>query len=251
MKNPILAAIICIPILLTGCSKPRIDTSSDTKFEESLKSLSKSLNPKQQAKFDQALKIMAFDGVVLADMLAPTETIKKIKDKLKDKSYDDIVEAAKSIVRGKISVLNAEKDASDKAKSNLQKIQVIKSRITTVQTGFIPDRNLYLRVKNGTDKTLSEIGFNIKTFAPNREVPYLNDNFKYEIPGGIKAGETLEWNLRPNTFGNQEWKRDIPNGTIKVEALGCIDANGKSLWENSWTTEKEEELKLLNEFLND
>ena len=240
-----------MPILLTGCGKPRIDTSSDSKYEESLKSLSKSLNPKQQVKFDQALKIMAFDGVGLADMLAPTETIKKIKDKLKDKSYDDIVEAAKSIVRGKISVLNAEKDASDKAKSNLQKIQVIKSRITTVQTGFIPDRNLYLRVKNGTDKTLSEIGFNIKTFAPNREVPYLNDNFKYEIPGGIKAGETLEWNLRPNTFGNQEWKRDIPNGTIKVEALGCIDANGKSLWENSWTTEKEEELKLLNEFLND
>ena len=75
MKNPIIAAIICIPLFLTGCGKPRIDTSSDSKYEESLKSLSKSLNPKQQAKLDQALKIMAFDGVVLADMLAPTETV--------------------------------------------------------------------------------------------------------------------------------------------------------------------------------
>lgn len=250
----ILSAIFAIGVITYGIvhfNKPRIDISSDEKMEESVQKLKDSLNDDQKEKFEQAVSFIAFDGLTFNDIMSTDVTIKNIKKKFKNKSYDDIIYDAKQIVKRRIADLNKERESSSSARKSLEAIDVQRTTITTDNSGIIPRRILYIMVKNNTGTTLSTIAFNIKTFAPGRDVPYLNDDFKYEIPGGIQAGETLEWQLEPNTFMNDEWNRDVPNGIIQMKAIACIDASGNSLYQDTWTAEKDKLMQSLKEFMKD
>lgn len=248
----ILSAIFVIGIITFGVihlNKPRIDTSSDEKMEESTQRLRDSLNDEQKAKYEQAVGYIAFDGLTFSDLMSTDEAMKKIKKKFKNKSYDDLVYDAKQIVKRRIKDLENEKSSSASARKKLEDIVVQRTTITTDSSGFMPRRILYMMVKNNTGRTLSTIAFNIKTFAPGRELPYLNDDFKYEIPGGIQAGETLEWQLQPNTFLNDEWNRDVPNGIIQIKAISFIDSSGSTV-EDPWNSEKDELMQTYKKFMS-
>jgi hypothetical protein len=250
----ILSAIFAIGVITFGIvhfNKPRIDISSDEKMEESVQKLKDSLNDDQKEKFEQAVSFIAFEGLTFNDIMSTDVTIKNIKKKFKNKSYDDIIYDARQIVKRRITDLNKERESSSSARKSLEAIVVQRTTITTDNSGMLPRRILYMMVKNNTATTLSTIAFNIKTFAPGRDVPYLNDDFKYEIPGGIQAGETLEWQLEPNTFMNDEWNRDVPNGIIQIKAIACIDANDKPLYQDTWTAEKDKLMQSLKEFMKD
>jgi hypothetical protein len=255
-KNIIYSSIFLsiLAILIIGIlhiTKPRIDTSSDERMRESTERLRDSLNDDQKAKFEQAVRYIAFDGLTFNDIMSADETIKKIKEKFKNKSYDDIIFDARKIVKREIKNLNNEKSYSASARKSLEDIVVERTTITTDNSGFLPKRILYMMVKNNTGRNLSTIAFNIKTFAPGREVPYLNDDFKYEIPGGIQAGETLEWQLEPNTFLNDEWNRDVPNGIIQIKAIACVDPSGATIFQDTWSAEKDKLMQTLKEFMKD
>jgi hypothetical protein len=137
------------------------------------------------------------------------------------------------------------------ARKSLESIVVERTTMTTDTSGLFPRRILYMMVRNDTGHNLSSISFNIKTFAPGREIPYLNDDFRYEIPGGIQGKETLEWQLEPNTLLNDEWNRDIPNGIIQIRATACADANGNVLFQDTWDSQKDNLLSTLKEFMKD
>ena len=77
----------------------------------------------------------------------------------------------------------------------------------------------------------------------------LVNTFKYEIPGGIQAGETLEWQLQPNTFLNDEWNRDVPNGIIQIKAISFIDSSGSTV-EDPWNSEKDELMQTYKKFMS-
>lgn len=241
-------AIVVIGIL--NITKPRIDTSSDENMRTSTERLRDSLSDKQKAKFELAVRFIAFDGLTFNDIMSADETIKKIKEKFKNKSYDDIIYDARQIVKREITNLNNEKASSASSRKSLDDIVVERTTMTTDSSGFLPKRILYMMVKNNTGKNLSTIAFNIKTFAPGREVPYLDDDFKYEIPGGIQAGETLEWQLEPNTFLNDEWNRDVPNGIIQIKAIAFVDSSG-STTQDTWNSEKDKTMQTLKEFMKD
>ncbi len=256
-KKVIIYSVIFLSFLsililgILNLTKPRIDTSSDENMRTSTERLRDSLNDEQKAKFEQAVRYIAFDGLTLSDIMSTDDTIKKIKEKFKNKSYDDIIVDARKIIKREIADLNNEKAASEAARKSLESIVVEKTTLTTDNSGFMPRRILYLLVKNNTGQTLSTVAFNIKTFSPGREVPYLNDDFKYEIPGGIQAGEKLEWQLEPNTFLNSEWNRDVPNGIIKIKAIACSDANGNLIFQDTWDDEKDKLMQTLKEFMKD
>lgn len=250
----ILLAILSIGMFTVGVvnlTKPRIDISSDEKMEESVQKLRDSLNDEQLEKFEQAVSYIAFDGLTFNDFMSTDQTIKKIKKKFKNKSYDDVIYDAKQIVKRRISELNKEKSSLNSARKSLESIVVERTTITTDNSGLLSRRILYMMVRNNTGANLSSISFNIKTFAPGREIPYLNDDFKYEIPGGIQGKETLEWQLEPNTLLNDEWNRDIPNGIIQIKATACTDANGNVLYQDTWSAEKDKLMESLKEFLKD
>jgi hypothetical protein len=232
-------------------TKPRIDISTDEKMKESTERLRDSLNDDQKTKFEQAVRYIAFDGLTFDDIMSADETIKKIKEKFKNKSYDDIVYDARKIVKREIKNLNSQRASSESARKSLEDIVVERTTMNTDNSGFMPKRILYMMVKNNIGRTLSTIAFNIKTFAPGREVPYLNDDFKYEIPGGIQNGETLEWKLEPNTFLNNEWNRDVPNGIIQIKAIACTDSNETIIFQDTWTVEKDKLMQTLKEFMKD
>lgn len=249
----ILSAVLVIGIITFGVihlNKPRIDISSDEKMAESTERLINSLNDKQKAKYDQAVRFIAFDGLTFNDLMSTEETIKRIKNKFKNKSYDDIIYDARKIIKVKIIDLKNAKSSSVGMRATLDQIVVQRTTITTDTSGLLPRRILYMLVKNNTGRNISSIAFNIKTFAPGREVPYLNDDFKYEIPGGIQAGETLEWNLEPNTFLNDEWNRDVPNGIIEIKAIAFTDSGGATV-EDPWSAEKDKLLQMYQEFMKD
>ena len=69
-KNIIYSSIflLTLAILIIGIlhiTKPRIDTSSDERMRESTERLRDSLNDDQKAKFEQAVRYIAFDGLIL------------------------------------------------------------------------------------------------------------------------------------------------------------------------------------------
>jgi hypothetical protein len=255
-KNLITAllAVLSISLFTVGIlnlTKPRIDISSDEKMKESTERLRDSLNDEQKEKFEKAVGYIAFDGLTFNDIMSADETIKKIKKKFKNKSYDDIIYDAKQIVKRRINELNKEKASLASARKSLESIVVERTTMTTDTSGLFPRRILYMMVRNDTGRNLSSISFNIKTFAPGREIPYLNDDFRYEIPGGIQGKETLEWQLEPNTLLNDEWNRDIPNGIIQIRATACADANGNVLFQDTWDSQKDNLLSTLKEFMKD
>lgn len=250
----ILLAFLSIGLLTIGIinlTKPRIDISSDEKMEESINKLRNSLNDEQLEKFEQAVSFIAFDGLTFSDFMSTEKTIRKIKKKFNNKTYDDVVYDAKEIVKKRIVELNKEKSSLNSARKSLESIVVERTTITTDTSGLFPRRILYMMVRNNTGRNLSSISFNIKTFAPGREIPYLNDDFKYEIPGGIQGKETLEWQLEPNTLLNEEWNRDIPNGIIVIRATACSDAAGNIIYQDTWTIEKDKLLQSYKEFIKD
>lgn len=74
-------------------------------------------------------------------------------------------------------------------------------------------------------------GYILGTLAsPRRAIPWVTGGFNYEISGGLEPGETADWNLQPNTFG--DWKNgiDAPKDAVLTVDVVCIDgADGKPI----------------------
>jgi hypothetical protein len=248
MRNPNILTVAFIGLLLFGCA-PKIDTSSDDKMKTSIEAIKDKLSFAEKKKFTDALMMIASSEINLSNVFNGDEALKKIKSKLEGKTYQDILNEANKIVKEKTEELEFEKGLSKEAEKELQKIEVKESLLYTLTTdnGFFsrPQRVLKLTVKNNLNVALSSISFNIKSFQKGRSVPFLNDDFSYDIAGGINSGETLTWELNADMFADEQWTKDIPNGYIVVKATDAKNSSNESVVKNTWTDEKEEELKKL------
>ena len=59
MKKMILA-LLSMSLVLSACSKPKIDTSTDQTMERSMKKVKESLPANKQQEFEESLKVVAF-----------------------------------------------------------------------------------------------------------------------------------------------------------------------------------------------
>lgn len=83
----------------------------------------------------------------------------------------------------------------------ISKFEVVKSKYYKIRQMFYSQPVIELTVKNGTSIAVSHAYFHGIAKSPQREVPWISEDFNYEIPGGVQPGEQVNWKLSPNMFG--------------------------------------------------
>lgn len=242
-----LAVISFLALSLAACGKPTIDTSSDESMKTSIEKVRDSLSDEKKQKFDEALRIVAFSNIELKDIFAGGAAAagsmeSKMKETLQGKSGEEVIALAESIKKeradkertqalSEIKELEAKQAKAEQARGELAKFTVERSRFYKQRQEFMgPQPIIELTVVNGTSHAISRAYFKGTIASPGRSVPWLKDDFNYEISGGLEPGEKATWTLAPNMFS--EWgSTDVPADavfTVEVEQLD--GANGESLF---------------------
>ena len=233
--------ITAVALLLSSCSKPRVDTSSDEKMESSLESVRTSLPEEQRDEFNAALVELALDDMSI-----------ELKNRISGKTAEEIIADAKAIRREReikqreqafqeIAELKAKLAAAEEAKAKLTAFQVLRSRFYKQESLFLAEPIIELTVKNGTGHAISRAYFRGTLQSPGRSVPWLQDEFNYQIRGGLETGETASWKLAPNMFS--DWGQvDAPaDAILTVEVIKLDGADGQTLFDAKGLSEYEQE----------
>ena len=232
---------------VSGCTKPldrKIDASSERSYKESLSAIEAKLTPDEKAKFEKSLQVVAFssavpkeDGVLglMAAVKDPGAIEAKALGAVNGKTPREVIAQANTILKDRakaeltsinqeIADLQKRKAGADKAKALLSTITVAEPRYYWTSSTF-PEPVLDFKVTNGSGVALSRIFFHGIVSTPGRTIPWIEDDFNYEIPGGLEKGETRHLRLAPNQFskwGTQETqgRKDLVSAVSVVNAAG-------------------------------
>lgn len=265
MKKTILL-ISVIAILLTSCSKS-IDGSSDEAMKTSIEEIKNSLNQEKKEKFDESLKLIMFHGLDFGNLLKDggvEETTSNLISKLDGKTADDIIaEGAKIKIKielkkkeqakGEIEELYVKMGQADRDRKMLEKFEIKRSRFYKRKKGtyYITEEPIIeLTVHNGTDGAISRAYFKGTLASPNRSVPWLQDDFNYEISGGLEPGEKVTWRLVPNMFSDWGTVKAPKDAVFTVEVVKLDGADKETLYsiDNFGESEQERLEELLKAY---
>jgi hypothetical protein len=101
-----------------------------------------------------------------------------------------------------------------------------------------------LAVRNATAHTVSSVSFNGRAFTDGREAPWIEEEFSYDVPGGLKPGASATWRIQPpNTIGSS-WNRVKvpPTAKFVVQPTQLYAANGTPLWRGVAFTRADQKL---------
>lgn len=240
--NKTLIPLILLLFIISGCSEPKIDASSDESMKDSIEQVRKSLSQDKKNEFDEALKVLAFSQIDFKSLFSAgatgvDTTEMKMKEALDGKTGDEVIVEAERIKKhrkekertqaiNEIQELIAKKDKSQNAKMELENFKVMRSRFYKLKQAYgDPKPIIELTVMNWTSHPISRAYFKGTLASPNRSVPWLTETFNYQISGGIESGEEAAWSLAPNMFS--DWgKVDVPADailTVEVERLDGVD----------------------------
>lgn len=257
--------IMILVAFMSGCGSPKIDASTDEKMKESIAKVRESLPEDRQVDFDEALATLAFEQVDLSDFIQEKvtgvgTTEAKMKNALNGKTGDEVISAAQEVIIKRqekekeqalleIKELQEKREEAEKNKNELAKFEILKSRFyKEKQESMGEEPIIELIVKNGTIHPVSRTYFLGTLASPGRTIPWLKENFNYEIPGGLEPGEEASWRLAPNMFS--EWGTvKVPKDAIfTVETIRLDDADGESLYDAS--VFDDDDLERLTELLS-
>lgn len=256
-------------VTLAGCSKPRIDASTPERYQQSLKRVRDSLPADRQAKFDDALRTVGMSkalqgglaGIMAMSSAKPEEMFAHVTAPLNGKTGEEIIAEAEGVVASRkqmehdqtlkeVQELEQKHTNAQAVQSQLSKFEVVTSRFRKVKRNeFLPPQPLIeLTVKNGTGKAVKRAYFVGTLASPGRSVPWLKDDFNYEISGGLEPGESAEWHLAPNMFS--DWGKVDPSSdaVFTVQTVKLEGPNGEIL-DGRFTDEDQRRLDSLKKSL--
>jgi len=133
-----------------------------------------------------------------------------------------------------LSELRERKLASERKLVALGNFRVVSAKFTKSQDSIGMNKPIIeLTVENLTGQAVKRAYFRGVLSSPGRSIPWVDDTFNYEVAGGVEPGETLEWRLAPNMFG--EWgKVEVPQGAeFNVSVIRLDGADGAELFGNA------------------
>lgn len=252
------AVLIGVALIIAGCGEPRLDGSSESAMKASAAKITNSLDGTKKQRFQEAVQLVALSQVDMQAVLAGKQNLEGAYGgmiaSLDGKTADEVIAQADQIkaereAREKaqalkeIAELEAEQANAESAKTELAKFEVLKSRFYLEEQEYTYRKKplIELAVKNGTAKPVSRAYFKGTIATPGRAVPWLVEEFNYSIPGGLESGESANWTLAPNMFG--EWaKVDVPSDAVfTVEVIKLDGADSKSMYDASGLSESKKE----------
>lgn len=237
MAKSKFAGFLALGLLLAGCGSPKIDSSSDESFRESVQEVRDSLSDEERREFDDALRVLTMSRVNLAAIASGATTADALasdfRTSLSGKTAAELIAEAERVRRereaaereqaiAEIGELIEKRRSSESARAELARFEVVRSRFFK-QAGYIGEEPVIeLTVRNGTDVAVSRAYFEGTLASPGRSVPWLKEDFNYGIAGGVEPGETVTWRLAPNRYS--EWGRvDAPGDAIFTVVVVKLD----------------------------
>lgn len=258
-----------------GCSEPTIDTSSDEAMSRSIERVRESLPEEDRERFDQAIEQLSMSEISWADIMSAgseggAETIAaKVKDRLSGKTGEEILAEAAEIQAERereqqererqqreqalqeIAELQAKVEQAEEHRKQLSAFEVERSRFFKESRRFGgPQPIIELTVRNGTEHAVSR-AFMVGTLAsPGRSVPWLEEDFNYDISGGLEPGESATWRLAPNMFSDWGSVKAPEDAVFTVEVTKLNGPDGETLFDSKGLSEYEQKRleKLTEEY---
>ena len=247
-----------------GCSEPTIDATSDETAKASMERIHTSLSEEEKKKFQEALPVILFQDLEsLENLFSAAQDADSFKadalKKLHGKTAEEVIADAERIVAERrekereqalqeIKELEEKKQKAEAAKAYLGKFEVLKSRFYKRTRSFgTAEPIIELRVRNGTEHAISRAYFSGTLATPGRAVPWLREDFNYQVPGGVEPGETADWSLAPNMFsewGSVEQRDDM---VLTVEVMKLDGPDGETLYDSNFSEEDDKRLQALKE----
>lgn len=241
MKKLILFAAVAM--MLAAC-EARVNASNPEALRKSVAEVTKGMSEAEKTEFSQSMMVIAFDTV-------DPSTIGAFSS---DKGSDLLVAALGKKVNGKtghevirlgyetrirkldeqmataLKEVEQAKAERDKHKATFGAV-VVSGAQFSVRRSYIDTPVISLTIHNGSPMALRRIYFHGTLSSPGRSIPWVDDDFNYEFPGGLEPGETKQLDLEPNMFsgwGNSEFNRrdDLQ---VKVVVVNLEGASGEKL----------------------
>jgi hypothetical protein len=172
------------------------------------------------------------------------------KEKLEKEQLLAEIEAATQAV----AELKSAKEKAEAAKVGLSNFKIKSASFEQRKRPYISRKQpiINLEVVNSTGVAVSRAYFRGVLKSPGREIAWLEEDFNYEISGGLEPGESAKWSLEPNMFS--EWGSvDAPNDAILLLTVTRLDGpNEEPIFDSSeWDAEQDERLEKLLKFLSE
>lgn len=261
MKIRFLTLATVTILLIGGCGEdPTVNAKgSDEEQKASIERVKDSLPEDRRDDFEEAMKTLLFSDIQnLGDLADGDGMVRRLQDRIDGKTGEEIIaEAEKAREERKqrereqaiseIEEIAAKLDPA--SEETLANFVVERSLFSRSGGGYLgSDASINLVVRNDTGRAVSRAYFQAMLLTPGRSVPWVDAEFNYDIPGGLEPGESAEWDLRPNMFG--EWSKapdDREDTVFIVRTIGLDGPDGESLTGDRFTPRDEERLSSLME----
>ncbi|MDD4848881.1 MAG: hypothetical protein PHR53_09000 [Bacteroidales bacterium] len=257
----ITVLLVVFAFFLSSCAK-KIDASSEETMQSSIEEIMKSLDDEKKEKFEESLQLIMFQSIDFDELLqdgGTDNTFSGMKSKVDGKTADDIIAEGEKIqaeierqkkeqAKGEIEELYQKMGQAKKDKLMLAKFEVKRARFYKRKDTYleIEEPIIELTVMNGTDKAVSRAYFTGTLASPNRSIPWIKDDFNYEISGGLEPGEEVTWYLAPNMFSDWGDVNAPKDAILTIEVKQLDGADGEEMYSvNCFGEDEQERLKEL------
>ncbi|MFA8300936.1 MAG: DUF6694 family lipoprotein [Hyphomicrobiales bacterium] len=248
--------------MLASCVK-KIDGSSQEAMKSSIIEIKESMNDDEKKEFEQALMLVSFQGLNFKDLIKdrnPEKALDGITSVLDGMTAEDVITLSEEIklererqkreqARIEIEELYKAKEQADLDREKIKAFEVKSSKFYKVKKGryYITEKPIIeLTVKNGTNQPISRVHFMGTLSSPDRAVPYLKEDFNYDVSGGIESGEEVTWRLAPNMYSKWGRVKAPKDAILTLEVTRLDGSNGEKLYSiDSFDQRKEEKLNEL------
>lgn len=244
-----ILSILLLASIMYSCTK-KIDGSSQEKLKTSIDEIKSDLEGKKKEQFVQSIGLMLWDNLKFGGIPGEIEVNPMSYSFLKNldgMTPEEVIAEGRKIAKEEVDSLYEKKNKAEMHKEKLKQFKVLEADIYS-REGYLGNENIIqLKVKNNSEKPISRIHFNGILKSPERSVPYNEETFNYEIPGGLEPEETGKWNLAPNMMSDWADVETTDDAKFTVEVIRVDDKNGELLY-SSDIFDKEDE-KMLNELV--
>jgi len=139
-------------------------------------------------------------------------------------------EARLDEISAELTDIQKQQAAMVEARTQLAQFEVSSAKYSKRNLGWgMKEVILDLKVKNGTSSPVSRAYFHGVLQSPGRSVPWVEDDFNYQIPGGLEPGEEARWKLNPNMFSDWGTVEAPPEAVLTVTVIRLDGADGEEL----------------------
>jgi hypothetical protein len=196
--------VLALAAGLSGCGAPTIDGASEETFQASLEKMMGALPEGQKQRLTVALE--GFEYLVSENALSVLDDVARVRARLRQRldglTAEDILELWQERLDKAITELEEKKRNTDAALEGLKAVGVLASRYYVQQDQPV----VALKIHNKTPHTIARVYFHGTLTSPGRRKPWVEDDFNYNIPGGLEPNKSADWNF---ALLSAAWK-DVP-----------------------------------------